>query len=134
MSQSVSLSGSTVLVVEDDFYLAEDQREALEAAGATVLGPCPTVAEALALLRDHEPDCAILDVSLTDGPSFDLARAIVHRGIPMLFVTGYEASSIPSDLTGLVRLQKPVTAPKILAAAAEVRQSGGYGRMFDNER
>jgi hypothetical protein len=38
MSDEMPLRGCAVLVVDDDFYLAEDAREALEEAGAVVLG------------------------------------------------------------------------------------------------
>src|SRR3546814_2353211 len=33
------LAGCSVLVIEDNFFLAEDARDTLERAGATVLGP-----------------------------------------------------------------------------------------------
>lgn len=129
MTQAHDLTGLRILVVEDDFYLADDEREALETAGAQVLGPCASVATALALLGDDTPDAAILDISLTDGPSFELARKIASRGIPTLFVTGYDASAIPADLRGIVRLQKPVTIHRFMAAVVRLLEADdGEGR------
>ena len=62
---SSSFRGRRVLVVKDEYMLAEDLREELERAGAIVLGPVPTVAEALELLRSESlPFMAMLDINL----------------------------------------------------------------------
>ena len=124
MAQSSGLSGWTVLIVEDDFFIAEDEREALEDAGAHVLGPCADRGEALGVLRDVAPDCAVLDLNLGDGPSFDLARLVTARGIPVLFVTGYDASSIPPELAHVPRLQKPVDLRAFVRAVINLREAG----------
>src|SRR3546814_983738 len=39
------LAGCSVLVIEDNFFLAEDARDTLERAGATVLGPVSNAEE-----------------------------------------------------------------------------------------
>ena len=54
-----------ILVVEDDYMIADDLRRDLEAAGARVLGPVPSLPEALELLRGADRlDAAVLDVNL----------------------------------------------------------------------
>jgi DNA-binding response OmpR family regulator len=128
MTTGRNLAGATVLVVEDDFYLADDEKDALEAAGAQVLGPCPSIAEALTVVEAHELHAAILDVSVVDGPSFDLARMLSARGIRTLFVTGYDAGLIPSDLSEKTRLQKPIAKHTLVKAVEELlndRSSSG---------
>ena len=55
-----SLLGLRVLVVEDEFYIADDLARALRAAGASVIGPCATVAQAEAAVVDSAFDFAIL--------------------------------------------------------------------------
>ena len=42
-----TLAGRDIMIVEDAFYLAEDLKLALEAAGARVIGPFTTDVEAL---------------------------------------------------------------------------------------
>ena len=49
-SAAPSLAGRRVLVVEDEYFIADDLRHQLEACGAEVLGPVPRVGEALALI------------------------------------------------------------------------------------
>jgi hypothetical protein len=56
-----SLRGRRVLVVEDDYLLAEDLREELQSSGAEAIGPVAGVADDLALLEaGPAPDMAAL--------------------------------------------------------------------------
>ena len=60
-----NLAGRRILVVEDEFLLALDMETHLEAAGAEVVGPVPSLGDA-ALLLAIAPrlDGAVLDVNL----------------------------------------------------------------------
>jgi CheY-like chemotaxis protein len=104
-----SLRGRRVLVVEDEYLLAEDLREGLEGQGAEVLGPVPIVAEALALLRQGPaPDFAILDINLQGEMVYPVADLLRAQGIPFLFATGYDAWAIPEAYADVPRTEKPV--------------------------
>jgi DNA-binding response OmpR family regulator len=120
MNDDTRLSGRSVLVVEDDFYLAEDARDALEEAGANVLGPYGRADEALNSLEEHVPDCAVVDLNLGFGPNFEVARALKLRGVPILLVTGYDPNTIPPDLAAIASLQKPISRAKLTAAVADL--------------
>jgi CheY-like chemotaxis protein len=75
-----ALHGRRILVVEDEYMVAEDLRVELESMGAEVLGPVPSVARALALLaRTSEIDAAILDVNLGSEMVFPVAEALRER-------------------------------------------------------
>lgn len=110
------LKGLSILVVEDDYYLADDASQALARAGARVLGPCAGGEEAMALADRETPDCALLDVNLGRGPDFAPARALAARGVPIVFVTGYDPLVIPHDLAQSPCLQKPTDPRRIVAA------------------
>ena len=101
------LSGVRILIVEDDYYLATDAETTLRSAGATILGPCGDEGSALAIVAGETLDCAILDVNLGPGPSFHLATTMRTRGIPFVFVTGYDHDVIPDEFGDVARLQKP---------------------------
>ena len=47
------LGGVRVLVVEDEYFIAQDLRSSLEAAGASVVGPVGDVAAGMALLKSE---------------------------------------------------------------------------------
>lgn len=110
------LNGLSVLAVEDEYLIAEELRRGLEDAGATVLGPVPSVARALALV-DAEGgtiDGAVLDVNLGSEKVFPVADALTRRKIPFLFVTGYGESAVPERYRHVVRCEKP---PNVAAVA-----------------
>ncbi|MFN3511908.1 MAG: response regulator [Phenylobacterium sp.] len=116
MSSPQALEAVGVLVLEDDFYLAEDARRTLEEAGATVIGPFSDADEAIAAAEREKPSCALVDINLGDGPDFAPAKALIARGISIIFVTGYDAAVIPPELAAVPCLQKPVEPRHILDA------------------
>lgn len=110
------LATMRILVLEDDYYLADDASEALRDAGATVLGPFSSTAEAIASLEVEVPHCAILDVNLGQGPSFAVAEEMRLRRIPVVFMTGYDQIVIPADFADVPRIEKPTRTSDIIAA------------------
>ncbi len=121
----VSLDGLDVLVMEDDYYIADDMRQWLENAGARVLGPCPDAETALRQLEQHHADCAVVDVNLGQGPCFDPARDLLARGISVVLVTGYDAHVIPAELSHLPCLQKPTESYRIIKAVHDLCGAAG---------
>jgi two-component SAPR family response regulator len=120
MTQDTRLEGLTVLVVEDDYYLAEDAGAALTLAGARVLGPFAQFDEAQSAVSNIRPDCAVLDINLGNGPDFTSAEAMLSQGVPVMFVTGYDRATIPSELSHVQSLQKPVTGRAIVQAVGQM--------------
>ena len=116
MNRGISLNGKRVLVVEDDYYLAQDAQDALERAGAKVIGPFASQRDALNAADPAQIDCALLDINLGGGPSFLLAEALEERRIPFLFVTGYEADVVPEKFRHNPRVEKPMRPADLLAA------------------
>lgn len=99
-----------VLVVEDEFLIALDIQTLLEDLGCEVLGPCPSVAKALALLETELPDLAILDVNLGRERSTPVAEALRDRSVPYGLATGYDAAQLPEPaLRDAPRIRKPIS-------------------------
>jgi ActR/RegA family two-component response regulator len=84
MSGEANLHGAHVLVVEDDFYLAENGERALRKAGATVIGPAGNEQDALGLIHAGMVSCAIIDVNLGEGPAFGAADALMEKEVQFL--------------------------------------------------
>jgi ActR/RegA family two-component response regulator len=110
------LARKRVLVVEDDYLVAMDLVRALERAGAQVIGPAPGVDSALSALADTVPDAAILDINLGGEMAFPVADALLERGVPFVFATGYDAQVIPPRFTHVKRCEKPMASEQICAA------------------
>ena len=118
-STPAELQGLRVLVVEDNFLVAEAVREVFEERGCVVIGPVPRLAEALAMLETTPLDGAVLDINLAGEFCFPLATALRARGVPFIFLTGYgEANLIPPEFHNVPRLSKPFDALEVAQAAA----------------
>lgn len=121
MGQDTALSGSCVLLVEDEYLVALDLQIEIERSGATVLGPVGRLAEALELARRATPlDVAVLDVNLHGENVFPVADVLAERGIPFLFATGQDKESIPERHRVAVRLSKPIILDDLLHHLAEI--------------
>src|SRR5215472_12650255 len=100
-----ALAGSRILIVEDEYFLADDLKQILTAHSVHVLGPVPTTAEALRAINDNPRiDCAVLDVNLGGKSVFPISAALIERNIPFLFATGYSSAQIPTQFDGIPRL------------------------------
>jgi DNA-binding NtrC family response regulator len=105
-----------ILLVEDEYLLADELATELADRGATVLGPVPNVKSALALIDGDGPlHGAILDVNLGGEPAFPVADNLVERGVPVIFTTGYDAAALPERFRHLPRCEKPVSIARITA-------------------
>lgn len=120
-AESLSLSGERVLVVEDQYLLAKDVCEWLQAAGAVVVGPVADAESACELLDRHEVDTAVLDINLGEGPTFQVACKLAERAVPFVFATGYDQNAIPAAFRSKPRLEKPFHGPALVRAIRELR-------------
>ena len=97
-----------VLLVEDEALVAMMIQETMTEFGFQVIGPVSTASEALAAARNSQFEAAVLDINLGDGMVYTVAEILSKRGVPFVFVTGYDAESIDSRFTGVPVLQKPI--------------------------
>jgi DNA-binding response OmpR family regulator len=98
------------LLVEDDWKIAVALKKLVCGMGFEVVGPVPTVEQALALIGSEEIDLAALDLSLGAGQnSFPIARVLAAEGIPFLFISGYERSDFPAEFQEIPLCDKPYT-------------------------
>jgi CheY-like chemotaxis protein len=117
---SKGLQGLCLLVAEDEFILAADLCGSLEALGAQVLGPAPSVPEAMALVETTEHmDGAILDVNLGGERIYPVADALMARGVSFVFTTGYERAAIPDRYAEIPCCEKPINLTAVLRAIGQ---------------
>jgi DNA-binding NtrC family response regulator len=106
-----------VLVVEDDPIIALDFEDTILRFGVGTVRTAGTVARALALIEERQPDFALLDISLMREKSFAVAERLETLGIPFAFISGYGAEAgLPATLAQKPRLPKPCSADAMLAA------------------
>ncbi|RWX81852.1 response regulator [Neorhizobium lilium] len=102
-------SGKRILVVEDDYLIAQQLVDWLEENGAQVVGPAPNVVRALALAQGNSQlDAAILDINLNGEMVFPVADLLLSRSVPFVFATGYDGKDIPDLYHTVPRFSKPI--------------------------
>jgi CheY-like chemotaxis protein len=108
-----------VLVVEDEGAVALLIEDLLEDLGCELAASVAGLEQAFQILDTVRFDFAFLDVNLAGRNSFDLARALVRRGTPFVFSTGYGNSSLPADLSEQPVLNKPFTPDQLRRAVEQ---------------
>lgn len=101
------LCGLRVLLVEDEGSVALLIEDMLEELGCELAASAAHLASAYEAAQSLPLDLAVLDVNVAGEPSFDLARTLAARGVPVMFSTGYGSGGLPSDLEGRPVLAKP---------------------------
>ena len=104
-----------VLIVEDEWILADLISVALGDAGYAIVGPAADVGDALRRLREKPVDVAILDVHLGEENSFEIAHELMRRRIGFAFLSGYSAKDIPATFESVPLLRKPARIDEICA-------------------
>jgi DNA-binding NarL/FixJ family response regulator len=93
-------NGTTVVLADDDVLLREGLAGLLERSGFEVVGLCGNASDLVALVRDHRPDLAIVDIRMP----------------PSHTTEGLEAARV-------IREEVPQTAVVVLSAHVEVEQA-----------
>jgi CheY-like chemotaxis protein len=96
-----------VLVVEDELMIRMLLEDMLGELGYTVAAEAGRLDEALEATKTAEFDLAILDVNLDGQPISPVADALVARGTPFVFATGYGERGLPEPYRDRPMLKKP---------------------------
>jgi CheY-like chemotaxis protein len=128
------LSGTTVLLVEDDLDNLELLALCLEGDGAQVL-PASSIAAALAVSAGRRVDIVVSDLELPDGDGYALLRQVRSREgcarLPAIAVSGYSQDQWRSRATasGFDRFAvKPFAIDALISAIVSLR-----GAVADDE-
>jgi len=102
-----ALFSKRILVVEDELMIRMLLEDMLGELGYTVAAEAGHIAEALEAARSGDFDVAILDVNLNGEPISPVADALVARGTPFVFATGYGERGLPEPYRDRPTLKKP---------------------------
>jgi len=114
----------SVLVAEDQTFIALDLALAVEDAGGKVVGPAASCEAAMTLLSNGIIGAAILDVNLVDGDCSALVEVLVDLCVPFIIHTAVDLPpALSTRFSGLVVQIKPCP-PAILVARLESLLAG----------
>ncbi len=104
-----------ILVVEDEWLIADQIEAVLGDMQCDVVGPVPDVRQALEMLENQLVEAAVLDISLGAETSFPIADVLIARSIPFLFMSGYVSRDLPERFHTRNILLKPATTGQLTA-------------------
>lgn len=113
-----------ILVVEDEALIALELEFLLEDLGHVTVGVASSSAEAIMLGAETQPDVALVDIHLLDGPTgVEVARRLsADARTTVLFMTA-NAKRIPPDFAGAVGvIAKPYSERVVVNALAYVAE------------
>jgi two-component system, response regulator PdtaR len=109
-----------VVIAEDEAIIRLDLKETLEEEGYEVVGETGRGDEALALVKEHEPDIAILDIKMPGLDGLSAAREISgQRRAAVLILTAFSQRDLieqARDAGALAYLVKPFQRSELIPA------------------
>ncbi|MDF2191864.1 sigma-54 dependent transcriptional regulator [Paraflavitalea sp. CAU 1676] len=109
-----------ILVVEDEFIVANNLQMILEEAGYTVIGVAVSAREAQEYIHQDKPDLVLLDIRIKGKLSgIDIARKLRADHIPFIYLSAYANQTILEEAKTTEPygfLVKPVRAKDLLVA------------------
>jgi two-component SAPR family response regulator len=119
------LKGLRVLVLEDETLLAMLLEDVLAEFGCIPVGPFARCKEAIAFLGDNPQGCdiGILDVNVSGQRSDEVASEFDRLGLPFVFSTGYDDSTLDERWRGKPSLTKPFRAADLQRVLLEMLPS-----------
>ena len=124
---SAPLKDRRILVVEDDWFIADAVSHLLTKEGATVFGPATTVAEGAQLAKYWPIEIAVMDLNLNGQRADDLVVDLARKDITVVVVTSYDLKQPVAD-SAFAAIKKPVAFAKLLNTlrqAASVKRATG---------
>jgi len=107
MTADAPTAALRILVVEDELMIRMLLEDMLGELGHTIAVAAARIDEALEAAKTADFDLAILDVNLNGEPISPVADALVARGVPFVFATGYGEHGLPAPYRDRPTLKKP---------------------------
>ncbi|WP_246788434.1 response regulator [Bradyrhizobium sp. CCBAU 53421] len=116
----------TILIVEDEYFIADDCAALARQAGYHVVGPFASVDEA----RPHASGAcgALIDINVNGTASYKLVDALLEMGIPVTLYTGYDASNLPEKYAHVPLVTKPRGCAEALGILRKQMGAIGWDR------
>ena len=112
-----------VVIADDESIIRLDLKEILESDGYVVVGEAARGDDALAMIREHRPDLALLDVKMPGLDGIEVAREVKGSGTIVVLLTAFSQRSLiesARDAGVVAYLVKPFRSSEILPKLASL--------------
>lgn len=123
--ETASSAGRRILIVEDEMVVAMLLEDMLEELDYEAVATVARENDALAAISGNIIDAVILDVNLNGERSYAIADALIEKGIPLIFATGYGAGSLEPQYRNHTVLPKPFRIGELAEALRKLLSPDG---------
>jgi len=123
-TETSATQAKRILVVEDEPMIRMLLEDMLDELGYTVAAEAGHIDEALEATKNADFDLAILDANLNGEPASPVADALVTRGTPFVFATGY--GQLPEPYRDRPTLRKPFQMDGLKQMLQSALDRGGH--------
>lgn len=112
-----------VVIADDESIIRMDLKEILEADGYLVVGEAARGDDALAIIKEHRPDLALLDIKMPGLDGIEVARQLLGTGTVVVLLTAFSQRSLiesARDAGVVAYLVKPFRSSEILPKLAAI--------------
>ena len=112
-----------VVVADDESIIRLDLKEILESDGYLVVGEAARGDDALALIQEHRPDLALLDVKMPGLDGIEVSRAVKDSPTVVVLLTAFSQRSLienARDAGVAAYLVKPFRSSELLPKLAAI--------------
>ncbi len=117
-----------VVIADDESIIRLDLKEILEGDGYLVVGEAARGDDALAMIKEHEPDLALLDIKMPGIDGIEVARALKGSNTVIVLLTAFSQRTLiesARDAGVSAYLVKPFRSSEILPKLAAIIESRG---------
>jgi AmiR/NasT family two-component response regulator len=112
-----------VVIADDESIIRLDLKEILEDDGYLVVGEAARGDDALVMIKEHEPDLALLDIKMPGLDGIEVARALKGSSTVVVLLTAFSQRTLiesARDAGVAAYLVKPFRSSEILPKLAAI--------------
>lgn len=117
-----------VVIADDESIIRLDLKEILEDDGYLVVGEAARGDDALAMIKEHQPDLALLDVKMPGLDGIEVARQLKGSSTVVVLLTAFSQRTLieaARDAGVAAYLVKPFRSSEILPKLASILEPSG---------
>lgn len=117
MREHLLFRGKNVLLIEDELLVVEKVSQQLNLLGFQNVLSGTTLGQAYDCIERERIDIAVLDVNLLAGEkTIELGWALSGDGVPVVFISGFNADDMARMTRGHEFMEKPISPSRLKAA------------------
>ena len=113
MQNDRPLERLSVLVVEDEYFLADELKQLLKQRGAQVVRLSGNIDDAFEQVKAGGFNLALVDINIHGDNAYSVADELQRQRIPFAFVSGYDRTDIPTRFAKVPLWNKPFDMKRV---------------------